>query len=226
MRILFIDTDRPGGGNEESALCKAGFSVDRTANLQHARIAMETTRYSLCLLNLDRPDGSSLELLVSLRKARGLIPVLVLSVRDVPAEKAHVLDLGADDYLCKPCDLTELVSRVRALLRRAQGRASERVTWRDISVDFARKSVTRGGRPLDLTAREWALFELLLSRAGSPQSSSEIAQDLYGWRDEIESNAIAVHVANLRKKLGEDVIRTVRGFGYVMDDVRYTAPGE
>jgi two-component system response regulator QseB len=226
MRILFIDTDRPGGGSEERALCKAGFSVDRTADFQHARIAMETTRYSLFLLDLDRSHGSSFELLVSLGKAGGLVPLLVLSMRDIPAEKAKVLDLGADDYLCKPCDLTELVSRVRALLRRAQGRASERVTWRDISVDFARKSVTRGGRPLDLTAREWALFELLLSRAGSPQSSSEIAQDLYGWRDEIESNAIAVHVANLRKKLGEDVIRTVRGFGYVMDDVRYTAPGE
>ena len=111
-----------------------------------------------------------------------------------------------------------MLARVRALIRRAQGRTSECVTWRDIRVDFSRREVIRNGERLDLTSREWMLFSVLLSRAGSPLSPTYIAQSMYGWRDEIESNAVAVHVAHLRKKLGEDVVRTVRGFGYMLED--------
>jgi len=127
------------------------------------------------------------------------------------------LDAGADDYLGKPFDLAELVSRCRALIRRSQGRSAELIAWRGLTVDPVAQTVSKDGARVPLTAREWSVLIHLLTHAGVPQPRARIEESLYGWHEEVESNAIEVHVSNLRKKLGGDVIRTVRGFGYVVD---------
>jgi len=169
------------------------------------------------LLDLGLPKLSGMDLLKSLRLRGNDIPVLVLTAKDTAADKVRGLDAGADDYLGKPFDLAELVSRCRALIRRSQGRSAELIAWRGLTVDPVAQTVSKDGARVPLTAREWSVLIHLLTHAGVPQPRARIEESLYGWHEEVESNAIEVHVSNLRKKLGGDVIRTVRGFGYVVD---------
>jgi DNA-binding response OmpR family regulator len=217
MRILLVEDDDLIGSGLEVALRNAGFTVDWARDGQHAQLALTTTPYLLVILDLGLPKLSGMELLKSLRARGNDIPVLVLTAKDTAADKVRGLDAGADDYLGKPFDLAELVSRCRALIRRSQGRGSELIAWRDLSVDPVAQTVLRNGVRVPLTAREWAVLIHLLTHSGVPQPRAKIEESLYGWQEEVESNAIEVHVSNLRKKLGGDVIRTVRGFGYVVD---------
>lgn len=217
MRILLVEDDDLIGSGLEVALRNAGFTVDWARDGQHAEVTLATTSYVLLILDLGLPRLSGMDLLKSLRQRGEAIPVLVLTAKDTAGDKVRGLDAGADDYVGKPFDLAELISRCRALIRRSQGRSSELIEWRDLSVDPVAQTVSKDGARVALTAREWAVLIHLLTHAGVPQPRARIEESLYGWHEEVESNAIEVHVSNLRKKLGGDVIRTVRGFGYVVD---------
>jgi DNA-binding response OmpR family regulator len=145
------------------------------------------------------------------------MPVLVLTARDTVADRIRGLDSGADDYLAKPFDLSELLARCRALLRRAQASGNEVMVWRDVTIDITAYTARRCDAEVELTAREWALLAHLVRHPGIPQSRARLEALLYGWDQGIESNAIQVHMSNLRRKLGHDLIRTVRGVGYAID---------
>ena len=217
MRILLVEDDDLIGSGLEVAVRHAGVTVDWARDGQHAEVTLATTSYVLLILDLGLPRLSGMDLLKSLRQRGEAIPVLVLTAKDTAGDKVRGLDAGADDYVGKPFDLAELISRCRALIRRSQGRSSELIEWRDLSVDPVAQTVSKDGARVALTAREWAVLIHLLTHAGVPQPRARIEESLYGWHEEVESNAIEVHVSNLRKKLGGDVIRTVRGFGYVVD---------
>jgi DNA-binding response OmpR family regulator len=152
-----------------------------------------------------------------LRDAGKDVPVLILTARSTVADRVGGLEAGADDYLGKPFDLTELIARCRALLRRAQGRSIELIRYQDLTVNPAAQTVELHNTRVALTSREWAILLQLLTNQGIPQSRSQLEDTLYGWQEEIESNAIEVHVSNLRKKLGAKLIKTVRNIGYLME---------
>lgn len=217
MRILLVEDDDLIGSGVEAGLKQAGFTVDWAPDGRKAHLALETTDYALVVLDLGLPGLSGTELLKWLRSCGKDVPVLVLTARGTVADRVRGLEAGADDYLAKPFDLTELVARCRALLRRSQGRGVEILRYRELVIDPAAHTVMRNDARVPLTAREWAVLIQLLTHQGIPQSRSRLEESLYGWHEEIESNAIEVHVSNLRKKLGATVIKTVRGIGYVVE---------
>jgi DNA-binding response OmpR family regulator len=217
MRILLVEDDELIGCGIEAGLRQAGFTVDWARDGHKAGLALDTTAYSLLILDLGLPRVSGMDLLKRLRDAGQDLPVLVLTARGTVADRVGGLEAGADDYLGKPFDLTELIARCRALLRRAQGRSVELIRYRDLSVNPAAQTVELSGTRVPLTSREWAVLIQLLTHQGIPQSRSQLEESLYGWQEEIESNAIEVHVSNLRKKLGATLIRTVRNIGYVVE---------
>jgi two-component system, OmpR family, response regulator QseB len=174
-------------------------------------------RFDLVVLDLGLPGCSGLEVLRRARAARNDVPVLVLTARDTVAERILGLDSGADDYLVKPFDMAELYARLRTLLRRALGRASPELTSGRVRLDEARHHVTNDGEPLALSAREYAVLRVLLGNAGRVVTKRRLEEALYGWGGEIESNAVEVYVHRLRKKLGHEFIRTLRGVGYLVD---------
>ena len=217
MRVLLVEDDDLIGCGVEAGLRQAGFTVDWARDGHKAGLALDTTAYSLLILDLGLPRVSGMDLLKRLRDAGQDLPVLVLTARGTIADRVGGLEAGADDYLGKPFDLTELIARCRALLRRAQGRSVELIRYRDLSVNPAAQTVELCGARVPLTSREWAVLIQLLTHQGIPQSRSQLEESLYGWQEEIESNAIEVHVSNLRKKLGTTLIRTVRNIGYVVE---------
>jgi two-component system response regulator QseB len=217
MRILLVEDDDLIGSGVEAGLRHASFAVDWTQDGRNAKLALETTDYALVVLDLGLPRLSGIELLRWLRGCGKNVPVLVLTAKGTVADRVSGLEAGADDYLGKPFDLTELIARCRALLRRSQGRSVEVLRYRALAVDPAAKTVSRDDVRIPLTAREWAVLYQLLTHQGVPQSKSSLEESLYGWHEEVESNTIEVHVSNLRKKLGADLIKTVRGIGYLME---------
>jgi two-component system, OmpR family, response regulator QseB len=217
MRVLLVEDDDLIGCGVEAGLRQAGFTVDWARDGHKAGLALDTTAYSLLILDLGLPRVSGMDLLKRLRDAGQDLPVLVLTARGTVTDRVGGLEAGADDYLGKPFDLTELIARCRALLRRAQGRSVELIRYRDLSVNPAAQTVELCGARVPLTSREWAVLIQLLTHQGIPQSRSQLEESLYGWQEEIESNAIEVHVSNLRKKLGTTLIRTVRNIGYVVE---------
>jgi len=219
MRVLLVEDDDLIGSGVEAGLRQAGFAVDWARDGREANLALTTTDYALVLLDLGLPGMSGEVLLRQLRASGKDVPVLVLTARGTVADRVSGLEAGADDYLGKPFDLTELIARCRALLRRAQGRSAEVIRYRDLTVDPLARTVVVGDTRVALTAREWAILVQLITHQGIPQSRSRLEESLYGWREEIESNAVEVHVSNLRKKLGADFIRTVRGIGYVVEKI-------
>jgi two-component system response regulator QseB len=217
MRLLLVEDDDLIGSGLEISLFQAGYHVDWVRDGYAAEAALATTRYALVVLDLGLPGKSGTELLRALREARDTVPVLVLTARGTVADRVRGLDDGADDYLAKPFELSEVLARCRALVRRAQGRAGDEIVWRDIAIDLTTRTVTRNASRVALTAREWAVLIQLVSHPGIPQSRARLEDRLYGWQESIESNAIEVHISNLRKKLGAELIRTVRGIGYVVE---------
>jgi two-component system, OmpR family, response regulator QseB len=217
MRILLVEDDDLIGSGVEAGLHQAGFAVDWARDGAEALLALRTMRYVLVVLDLGLPRVPGDDVLATIRRSGNDVPIIVLTAKGTVADKVIGLESGADDYLGKPFDLTELVARCRALIRRSQGRSKEVIEYRNMRVDPLAQTVTVDRTPVSLTAREWAILIHLLTHAGTPQSRSRLEDSLYGWRSEIESNTIEVHVSNLRKKLGSDLIRTVRGFGYVVD---------
>jgi len=179
-----------------------------------AKTALSTETFDLVLLDLGLPKLDGLQVLKWLRSTGSKVPVLILTARDSVNDRIKGLDAGADDYIVKPFDLDEIAARVRAVLRRQSGRAENVVEHLGVTLDAANHEVTRDGAPINLSHREFALLEALLERPGQVLSRAQLEERLYGWGEEVESNAVEVHIHNLRKKLGTEYIQNVRGVGY------------
>jgi two-component system response regulator QseB len=218
MRILLVEDDPMIGKTLQQALQQDGYAVDRVTDGDAARAAIAAAQdaYALVLLDLGLPRKSGLELLRELRRAGNRVRVLVVTARDAIADRVAGLDAGADDYLTKPFSLDELAARMRALLRRDIGREDNVLRHRDLALDSVTHAVSQGGRPVELSAREFALLAALLERPGAALSKTQLEERIYRWGDEVESNAVEVHIHNLRKKLGTETIRTLRGVGYAL----------
>lgn len=216
MRLLLVEDDLTLGDAVRAFLKSAGHAVNWVTTVAEARAAAENP-FDVVLLDWRLPDGSGVDWLRHLRATQGEnqhTPVLMLTARDSLDDRIEGLDAGADDYLIKPFQLAELAARMRATSRRAAGHAGATLSVGEIRLDGAAQSVTLEGAPVDLTAREYALLEALMRRAGRILSRSTLEQLLYGFEADVQSNAVEVHVSSLRRKLGHDVIETVRGMGY------------
>ncbi|MFO1397596.1 MAG: response regulator transcription factor [Burkholderiales bacterium] len=218
MRILVVEDDPMIGKTLATALGQDGYTVDWVKDGQAAKLALDTAdgAYGLVLLDLGLPRKSGLDVLKELRRAGNKVRVLVITARDAVPDRVAGLDAGADDYLVKPFSLDELGARMRALLRRDVAREDNLLRNGDLVLDPGARTVTRAGAPVDVSAREFALLAALLERPGTALSKAQLEERLYGWGEEVESNAVEVHVHNLRKKLGAEAIRTIRGVGYVV----------
>ena len=223
MRLLLVEDDMMIGAGVRAALRQDGYVVDWVQDGAAAEAALAAEpAYALVLLDLGLPKKDGLALLEGLRRRGKRIPVLIITARDAVADRVRGLDLGADDYLVKPFELDELSARIRALLRRHAGRAEPVVEFGGFRLDPSTRKVSYLGRDVSVSAREFSLLSALLERPGRPLSRAQLEERLYGWGEEVASNSVEVHVHNLRRKLGERAIRTVRGAGYVIDE----APAE
>lgn len=216
MRVLIVEDDDILRGAVETGLTMSGFTVDSVETLADARAAVSAWPYDAVVLDVALPDGSGFDLLKDWRMRGSATPVLMLTARNATEDRIHGLDLGADDYLGKPFDLDELAARVRAIARRAQGRAAPALTWRDLTLDPAARRLCNAGAPVQLSRREFAVLQALMEQPEHVRSRAQLEDRLYGWQEEVGSNAVEVHIHNLRAKLGRDVIETVRGEGYRM----------
>ena len=214
MRLLLLEDDPMIGEAIRAGLKRDGFAVDWVRAAAAAQHALESEPFELLLLDLGLPGGDGLALLEALRGRGSGLPVLIITARDAVADRVAGLDAGADDYLVKPFDLDELAARIRALLRRKSGRGEPHLEHLGVALEPATHRVTRDGVEVTLSPREFALLELLLERPGAILSRSQLEERLYGWGEEIESNAVEVYIHGLRRKLGAQFIRTVRGVGY------------
>ena len=226
MRLLLVEDDRMIGESLRAALRLEGHAVDWVRDVAAAQTTLASERFDLVLLDLGLPAGrgavggvapaqaDGLAVLRDLRARHDDTPVIVLTARDGPGDRVQGLDSGADDYLVKPFEFDELNARIRAVVRRHGGRAQSLLQHRGVTLDPATRQVRRDGEPVLLSAREFAVLEALLARPGALLSRAQLEDRLYGWGEEIESNAVSVYIHQLRRKLGADFIGTVRGVGY------------
>jgi len=216
MRLLLVEDDPMIGEGIRKGLRQDGFAVDWVRDGQAAELAVANDVYELVVLDLGLPRKDGLEVLASLRRKGNSVPVLVLTARDAVPDRIKGLDSGADDYVVKPFDLDELGARIRALLRRRAGRADSVVEHGELTVNASTHQATFRGQDLALSAREFAVLEALIERPGAILSRAQLEERLYGWGEEVESNAVEVYIHSLRRKLGADFIRNVRGVGYMV----------
>ncbi|MGJ4905434.1 response regulator [Bradyrhizobium sp. HKCCYLS2058] len=214
MRILLIEDDTILGAAVRDQIVSDGHSVDWVTRLDAAREYLGTAAYDLLLLDLMLPDGRGIGLLRDRRAKGDVTPVIILTALDQLSDRIEGLNAGADDYMIKPFDLSELTARLNAVARRYAGNPNPLIRIGDIQIDLAARSIARAGKNIALTAREWVLLETFLQRPRQVLSKSLLEERLYSFGEEIESNTIEVHVSRLRKKLGHAVIETVRGLGY------------
>ena len=219
MRILLVEDDRLLGDGLRAGLQTCGYTVDWLCDGESALAALENNEFAALVLDLGLPRMNGLSVLEALRGRGDSTPVLILTARDTVSDKISGLDAGADDYLIKPFDLDELAARLRALVRRGLGRASPQLQHGELLLDILGRRATLAGQPLELSAREFTLLEILLTHAGRVLTRSQLEEHIYGWEGEVESNALEVHIHHLRKKCGSDLIRTLRGVGYMIDKV-------
>lgn len=216
MRILLVEDDAMLGKATAEGL-KTAYAVDWCQTAEDAQVALKTTPYDLVILDIGLPEKSGLDLLKELRAANDDRPVLFLTARDAIRHRVEGLDAGADDYLVKPFDLDELIARAGALIRRSQGRAGPEIKWRDITFDPAAKQVRKGENFIRLSGRELAILQVLMENIGRVLSKAQIEDHIYDWDSgAFESNTVEVHVSALRRKLGKELILTVRGVGYMV----------
>lgn len=216
MRILLVEDDKNLGKATAEGL-KESFAVDWVMSAEDAQEALSTTSYGMLVLDINLPGISGLDLLKSLRRQKNQIPVLLLTARDAVQHRVNGLNAGADDYLIKPFDLNELLARCAALTRRAQGHAEPMITVGTLAFEPATGKLEQDGQPVILSARERAIFDILIHNLDRPVSKTRIEEGVYDWAsEEVESNTIEVHIAGLRRKLGRDLIRTIRGVGYMI----------
>jgi len=214
LRLLLIEDDRMIGESVETVLRRENYAVDWVRDGDSAVLALRQDVYSLLLLDLGLPGKQGLQVLREYRAQGGLAPVLIVTARDATAARVEGLDAGADDYLVKPYEVDELLARVRALLRRGKAFHPPLVSYRGLEMDMAAHLASFKGMPLRLPGREFAVLRALLESPGNVVSKNKLEESIYGWGEEIESNAIDVHIHHLRKKLGTDFIKNVRGVGY------------
>lgn len=217
MKILLVEDDSILGDGIRAGLKQAGYVTDWVTDGNAANLALKTGIYEAMILDLNLPKKSGLEVLAECRARKNPIPVLILTARDTLSDKIKGLDSGADDYLIKPFDLDELLARIRALVRRSSGQSSPIIQRGNLTLDPAAHSVTLDQQTVAISAKEFNILEQLLLNQGRVFSREQLEEKLYGWDDEIESNSVEVHIHHLRKKLGNDLIRTIRGIGYVID---------
>ena len=216
MRLLLVEDDHMIGETVVDVLRAEHFAVDWMKDGVSAQAALRAQAYDLLLLDLALPGKDGLDVLRSLRAAKSRIPVLIATARDSVEQRIAGLDAGADDYVLKPYDLGELLARVRALLRRAAGRAEPVYEHMGVTINPATREVTVNGRPVLLSSREWAVLEPLIVRPGAVLSRAQLEEKIFGFDDSIASNAVEVYVHGLRKKLGANLIQNVRGLGYLV----------
>jgi two-component system, OmpR family, response regulator len=216
MRLLLVEDDTMIGEAVLDALRAEHYAVDWVRDGVMADTALRSESYDLVLLDLGLPGRSGLDVLRGLRARRETVPVLVATARDAIGDRIAGLDAGADDYVVKPYDVDELLARIRALLRRSAGRGEPVFSHKGVTLNPATREATVRGEPVALSAREWAVLEPMLQRPGAVFSRAQLEQKLYGWKDDISSNAVEVYVHGLRKKLGGELIETVRGLGYLV----------
>jgi len=217
MRILLVEDDRALGEGIRTALRPEGYTVDWLQDGASALHALNHESFELAILDLGLPRLDGLEVLKRLRAAANPVPVLVLTARDATGDRIAGLDAGADDYLVKPFDVAELKARLRALLRRSFNRPEPVLEYRGILLDPVNQQVSYQGTPINLPRKEFVLLHELLAQPGRVLTRERLQQVLYGWDEDVESNALEVHIHHLRKKFFPELIRTVRGVGYLVD---------
>jgi DNA-binding response OmpR family regulator len=218
---LIVEDDPLVGDGIRRALNGGGFAADLVASAEAAKSALDTEAFDLVIADIGLPRQDGLQLVRSLRNRGQIVPVLILTARDGLEDRVIALDLGADDYLTKPFQVPELLARCRALIRRANSVASARISFGDLELDTTRKSVTAGGKALELSQREWAILECLILNAGHIVSKNKLVSAIADWSEDLTLNAVEVYVSRLRAKLGgAAVISTVRGMGYRIDEPR------
>jgi len=216
MRILLAEDDTLLGDGLRAGLRQRGFLVDWVRDGEAAERELRAEPYAAAVLDLGLPLRDGLEVLTAVRRAGVTLPVLVLTARDAVPDRIRGLDVGADDYVVKPVDLDELAARLRALVRRAHGQPQETLSAQGVTLDPAARSVTQAGAPVALSGREFDLLHALMLNAGRVLSREQLEQHLYSWGQEVDSNAVEVHVHHLRRKLGAGLVQTVRGVGYLL----------
>lgn len=216
MRLLYVEDDTQLGQATTEGL-KEEFAVDWFTNVDDAEEALRQVGYDMIILDINLPGRSGLDFLRQQRSKGNVLPVLLLTARDTVPQRVEGLDAGADDYLIKPYDFEELLARIRALVRRRSKPYQDAVTYRNLVVDFTGHTALLDGLALPLTQREFHVLRILLEDQGRCLSKDQIAEKMYGWDDEVESNTIEVYVSSLRRKLGKEYIRTIRGLGYLME---------
>lgn len=214
MRLLLVEDDPMVGDATRKGLVDAGFTVDWVRDGRAGELALEANQYCAAVLDLGLPKQDGMSVLANLRGAHNLLPVIVVTARDQVADRIAGLNAGADDYLTKPFDLDELIARIRALIRRHAGRAQTIIQYGALSFDTEKREVHLNGEQVALSSRELSLLEILLEKPGAVLSREALEDRLFGWGEEPSSNALEVHLHNLRRKLGAEHIRNVRGVGY------------
>lgn len=216
MRILLAEDDPQLGDGLTVGLRQSGFAVDWVKDGHSADVALQSETFDLMVLDLGLPRLAGMDVLNRARARGQTLPILILTARDATQDKIEGLDAGADDYLVKPIDLNELTARIRALARRSAGRAAPLLVNGDLTLDPAAHQVMLAGQVVELSSREFSLLQMLLENAGRVLTRSQLEQSLYSWREEPDSNALEVHIHHLRKKIGSERIRTLRGVGYTI----------
>ncbi len=217
MRLLMVEDDKQLGKATAEGLRIAGFAVDWFQNAEDAALAVRSTRFDLIVLDINLPGCSGLNWLKDLRSSNSILPVLLLTARDALHHKVEGFNAGADDYLVKPFDLDELVARCGALIRRSQGRANPVIVCGDITFNTQTRQVMKGKSPVLLSNRELGILEILMNAKGCTVSKQQIEEKIYDWDSTgTESNTVEVHVSSIRRKLGKELVKTVRGVGYLI----------
>lgn len=216
MRILLAEDDPLLGDGLRAGLQQLGFQVDWVRDGEAAGRELRSDGYAAAVLDLGLPRKDGLDVLAEARRAGATLPVLVLTARDAVPDRIRGLDRGADDYVVKPIDLHELAARLRALVRRSHGQPQEQLQSQGVVLDPAARAVTQGGAPVVLSPREFDLLQALMLAAGRVLTREQLEQQLYRWGREVDSNAVEVHIHHLRRKLGPQLIQTVRGVGYLV----------
>jgi two-component system response regulator QseB len=217
MRLLLIEDDELLGDAVKTGLTQFGYIIDWLKDGESARSALRTEIFELIILDLGLPKLSGIALLQTIRQEGNKTPVIILTARESVESRIKGLDSGADDYIIKPFDLNELSARIRALTRRSQGRADTVLHYRNVTLDPAAHSVTVDDQVLNVPRREFSLLQKLLENSGHVLSREQLMQSIYGWDEDVDSNALEVHIHNLRKKLNANYIRTIRGIGYMAE---------
>ena len=217
MKLLLVEDDTLIGETLAETLRDRAFSTDWVKDGAAADNALRNHPYDLVILDLGLPKRSGMDVLLGLRQRQDSVPVLILTARDAIEDRVRGLNSGADDYLVKPFDLNELLARVFALVRRSAGHGDTTLRIGSVTITPASREVSVDGNPVELSAREWAVLEPLITRPGTVFSRAQLEQKVFGWHDDVGSNAIEVYVHSLRRKLGPGIIRNMRGIGYVVD---------